>query len=324
MILAGDIGGTNTRLAIFQDDGATLVRQRVFKNAGRASFLDIAREFLGQQANGRIDKAAFGVAGAVRGGVVNMTNLGWTLVDPDLQRELSIPNVALINDMVAHGENIASLRDDQVVTLRPGETCGDGGGAVIIAGTGLGEGGLYYDRATKRLRGLPSEGGHCDFAPRDLREEKLLDFLRDRGKPTTWEAVISGPGLRVIYDFLREQGSHGDGEDFGPDGPKPEAITQAAAAGACPLCVETTRLFVSLYGAEAGNLALKFCATAGVWLGGSIAESLLDLFHGDLFLNAFTQKGPPRIREMLGKVPIHLIKFELNGLYGAANFARGM
>ncbi len=324
MILAGDIGGTNTRLAIFQDDGATLVRQHVFKNAGRSGFIEIAREFLGQQKDERINKAAFGVAGAVRGGVVHMTNLGWTLIDPDLERDLNIPTVALINDMVAHGENISTLRDDKVITLRTGETCGDGGGAVIIAGTGLGEGGLYYDRASKRLRGLASEGGHCDFAPRDLREEKLLDFLRERNKPTTWEAVVSGPGLRTVYDFLRETGSHGAGGDFGKDGPQPEQITESAASHSCPLCAETAHLFVSLYGAEAGNLALKFCATAGVWLGGSIAESLLDLFRGDVFLSAFTQKGPPRIREMLGKIPIHLIKFELNGLYGAANFAKEM
>ena len=324
MILAGDIGGTNTRLAIFQDDGATLVRQEVFKNKGRGSFLDIARDFLGSGEQGRIERAAFGVAGAVRGGVVNMTNLGWTLSDPDLERDLGIPNVALINDMVAHGENISRLRGEQVVTLRAGDPCADGGGAVIIAGTGLGEGGLYFDRAGKRLRGLPSEGGHCDFAPRDVREERLLDFLRDHGKPTTWESVVSGPGLRTIYDFLREQGTHGNGGDFGKDGPKPEQITKAGADGSCPLCTETVRLFVSLYGTEAGNLALKYCATAGIWLGGSIAESLLDLFRGDVFLTAFTQKGPPRIREMLAKVPVHLIKFELNGLYGAANFARGM
>src|SRR5688572_13037747 len=228
MILAGDIGGTNTRLAVFQDDGATLVRQEVFKNKDRSSFLDIAREFLGQRKDERVRKAAFGVAGAVRGGVVNMTNLGWTLVDPDLERDLNIPNVALINDMVAHGDNIAHLRDDQFVTLRKGEPVSDGGGAVIIAGTGLGEGGLYYDRASKRLRGLASEGGHCDFAPRDLREERLLEFLRDRGKPTTWESVVSGRGLRTIYDFLREQGTHGTGDDFGNDGPKPEQITKAA------------------------------------------------------------------------------------------------
>ncbi|MGB7159878.1 MAG: ROK family protein [Tepidisphaeraceae bacterium] len=328
MILAGDIGGTNTRLAIFQDDGATIVRQQVFKNAGRTSFVDVAREFLAQQPGEKIDKAAFGVAGAVRGGVVNMTNLGWTLTDPDLERDLNIPNVALINDMVAHGENIDRLRADQFVTLRQGQRCPDGGGAVIIAGTGLGEGGLYYDRATKRLRGLASEGGHCDFSPRDAREKRLLDFLRDHGKPTTWEAVISGPGLRTIYDFLRGEGTHGPNTnaaaDFGPAGPKPEQITQSAVSGACPLCVETTRLFVSLYGAEAGNLALKFCATAGLWLGGSIAESLLDLFRGDVFLDAFSAHGPSRIREMLAKIPIHLIRFELNGLYGAANFAKGM
>jgi glucokinase len=324
MILAGDIGGTNTRLAIFQDDGETLVRQQVFKNKGRSSFLDIAREFLGQQTGERIDRAAFGVAGAVRGGVVNMTNLGWTLVDPELERDLNIPNVALINDMVAHGENISRLRGDQVATLRAGEACADGGGAIIIAGTGLGEGGLYYDRATKRLRGLPSEGGHCDFAPREEREERLLDYVRECGKPTTWEAVVSGPGLRVIYDFVHEEGLHGEGADFGPDGPRPEQITQAAIDTTCPVCVETVRWFVSLYGAEAGNLALKFCATAGVWLGGSIAESLYDHFKGDIFTSAFSQKGPARIREMLAKIPIHLIKFELNGLYGAANFARGM
>jgi len=324
MILAGDIGGTNTRLAIFQDDGATLVRQHVFKNAGRTSFVDVAREFLSQRSGERIEKAAFGVAGAVRGGVVSMTNLGWTLSDPDLERDLQIPNVALINDMVAHGENIARLRDEQVATLRAGEPISDGGGAVIIAGTGLGEGGLYFDRATKRLRGLPSEGGHCDFAPRDAREERLLDYLRDNGKFTTCEAVVSGPGLRTVYDFLREEGDHGKGPDFGPDGPKPEAITKAAADGSCPLCLVTTRLFVSLYGSEAGNLALKYCATAGIWLGGSIAESLFERFRDDVFVTAFSQKGPPRIREMLAKIPIHLIRFELNGLYGAANFAREM
>lgn len=324
MLLAGDIGGTNTRLAIFQDDGATLVRQHVFKNAGRPSFVEIAREFLGQQQNERIDKAAFGVAGAVRGGVVHMTNLGWTLVDPELERDLGIPNVSLINDMVAHGENIARLRDDQFVTLRAGEPVADGGGAIIIAGTGLGEGGLYYDRATKRLRGLPSEGGHCDFSPRDAREERLLEFLQARGKFTTWEAVVSGPGLRVIYDFLLAEGTHRAVAAFGRDGPKPEDITKAAIDGSCPLCLQTTRLFISLYGAEAGNLALKYCATAGVWLGGSIAESLYPHFRDDVFVSAFSAKGPPRIREMLAKIPIHLIKFELNGLYGAANFAAAL
>jgi glucokinase len=325
MILAGDIGGTNTRLAVFQDDGSTLVRQQVFKNAGRTSFLDIAREFLAQQPNERIAKAAFGVAGAVRGGVVNMTNLGWTLCDPDLERDLNIPNIALINDMVAHGENIAFLRDDQVVTLRAGEPVAGGGGAVITAGTGLGEGGLYYDRTSKRLRGLASEGGHCDFAPCDEREHRLLQFLRERGKPTSWEALVSGPGLRTIYDFLQAMESHdAGGADFGENGPKPEQITQAAMNGTSSLAAETARLFVSLYGAEAGNLALKYCATAGLWLGGSIAESLLDLFRGNVFLDAFAHHGPPRIREMLAKIPIRLIKFELNGLYGAANFAREM
>jgi glucokinase len=324
MILAGDIGGTNTRLAVFQDDGATLVRQQVFKNAGRASFVDIAREFLGQQQGERIEKAAFGVAGAVRGGIVHMTNLGWTLVDPELERDLGIPNVALINDMVAHGENIAFLRDDQFATLRAGEPVADGGGAVIIAGTGLGEGGLYYDRATKRLRGLPSEGGHCDFAPRDEREQRLLDYLRRNGKFTSWEAVVSGPGLRTIYDFLRAEGAHGQGPDFGPNGPQAEDITKAAIAGTSPLCLEAARFFVSLYGAEAGNLAMKYCATAGLWLGGSIAQSLYANFRGEVFVTAFSNHGPPRIREMLAKIPIHLIKFELNGLYGAANFAREM
>jgi glucokinase len=324
MILAGDIGGTNTRLAVFQDDGATLVRQQVFKNAGRGSFVDVAREFLAQGKGDRIDKAAFGVAGAVRGGVVHMTNLGWTLSDPDLERDLRIPNVALINDMVAHGENIAYLRDEQVVTLRGGERCADGGGAVIIAGTGLGEGGLYYDRATKRLRGLPSEGGHCDFAPRDARQERLLQFLRDTGKPTTWESLVSGPGLRTIYDFWisTEARASERRPDFGPAGPKPEQITQAALAGTDQIAGNAVYEFVSLYGAEAGNLALKYCATAGIWLGGSIAETLLELFRTDYFLNAFSDKGPPRIREMLAKIPIHLIRFELNGLYGAANFAR--
>lgn len=327
MILAGDIGGTNCRLAIFEDDAETVVEQAVIKTAGRARFEDVAAEFFRSREayRAKIDRACFGVAGAVRDGRVSMTNVGWTLDEKSLARELKIERVALINDMVAHGENIDRLRPDQVETIRAGKKVNDGNGAVIIAGTGLGEGALYYDRATQRHRGMPSEGGHADFGPRDAREIALLEFLRDRGKPTSWEAVVSGPGLRAVYDYLATTDvAKDDRKDFGAAGPKPEEITQADDAGVCGLCSEATKMFAGLYGAEAGNLALKMCATAGVWLGGSIAKDLGKHLRGEEFLAPFQSKGPPRIREMLAKVPIHLIKFELNGLYGAADYARGM
>lgn len=325
MILAGDIGGTNCRLAIFQDDAMAVVEQAVIKTAGHATFQDVLDEFfrLREGHRAKIDRACFGVAGAVKAGRVSMTNVGWTLDERELADSLNIEKVALINDMVAHGENIDRLTQDQVETIREGEKVADGNGAIIIAGTGLGEGGLFYDRATSRLRGMASEGGHADFGPRDEREVGLLSFLKKHGKPTSWEAVVSGPGLRAVFDFLATtEAGHGKRKDFGPTGPKPEEITRADDEGTCALCSESIRMFSGLYGAEAGNLALKMCATGGLWLGGSIARDLGEHLTSPAFLGPFGMKGPTRIREMLSRIPIRMIKFELNGLYGAANYAR--
>ena len=332
MILAGDIGGTNTRLAMF-DEQLNKRHERTFKNAGRAGLTEIVREFLaGAGADGAADRATFGVAGPVKEGRASMTNLPWRLDERELARELKIGKIALINDLVAHGEGIELLRPEQVITVQPGEFA-PGNRAVIAAGTGLGEGGIFWDPGAAasdrgpgdgRWRAFASEGGHCDFAPRDERQIALLKFLRAKYPNASWERVLSGPGLRNLYDFLitpEQLGPSAALPEAGPEGPKPSAISEAGMAGSNRACVEALDLFVTFYGAEAANLALKMMATGGVYIGGGIAPNIVDKLRSKTFVDAFLATGPDNIRQVLAKIPVHVVNFELNGLYGAANFA---
>src|SRR5439155_14807471 len=227
MILAGDIGGTNTRLAVF-DDKFSKLREQTFTNAGRASFTEVVQEFLKASTRAeKIDRATFGVAGPVKDGSATMTNLPWKLDEQKLSRDLKIPRVAVINDLVAHAEGIELLKPDQLITISRGEFV-HGNRAVIAAGTGLGEAGIFWDPQQRRYRAFPSEGGHADFAPRDDRQIALLKYLRGKPPNASWERVLSGPGLRNIYDFLvtvENLPALANGE------PKPKEITTAAMAG---------------------------------------------------------------------------------------------
>ena len=327
MILAGDIGGTNTRLALF-DDKLEKRHERTFKNAGRGGLTEIVREFLAA-ANATADRATFGVAGPVKEGCAVMTNLPWRLDERELARELKIGKVALINDLVAHGEGIELLRPEQVITVQPGESA-PGNRAVIAAGTGLGEGGIFWDPRGQaadagggdgRWRAFASEGGHCDFSPRDDRQIALLRFLRGKFPNASWERVLSGPGLRNIYDFLITTDQLGPGAALAEPDPKPSRISEAGMNGSNRACVEALDLFVAFYGAEAANLALKVMATGGVFIGGGIAPNIVAKLKSRTFVDAFLATGPENIRRVLAKIPIHVVNFELNGLYGAANFA---
>jgi glucokinase len=327
MILAGDIGGTNTRLALVEPtsrQGLRIKRRGKTANADHDGLASVASEFLEQTgAAGKVKAACFGVAGPVGGGKVTLTNLDWTLDEKQLARELRIARVSLINDLVAHAEGTNVLPRRDAAVLNKGMPEPRGNRAIIAAGTGLGEGVLAYDPDIDGHRALASEGGHCDFSPRDPREDALAVFLRNQlGRTAEWESVLSGPGLRNIYDFLLAPGPyHVDGALDHPN-PTPAEITQAGVARSSRACVAALEWFVSLYGAEAGNLALKALARGGVFVGGGIAPHIARLLRRPVFRRAFTAHGPAKIRKMLREIPIILILTDENALLGAAHYAR--
>jgi glucokinase len=328
MILAGDIGGTNTRLAVF-DPNLQKLEEKVFKNVGRGSLQEIITEFR-QPFNHPIDRACFAVAGPVAEGKVTLTNLSWHLEEKQLAEELKVPRVGLINDLMGHAEGIEVLGPEKFVTLHAGRAVPSGQRAVIAAGTGLGEAGLFFDSKANRYRAFPSEGGHADFSPTNEEEDALLHFLRGRMKRVFWEMVLSGRGMRNLYDFYCSTGRFSKNDEL-PDkpeyagaGPSPAEISGAGLSGASPVAVAALEFFARLYGAEAGNLALKLLATGGVYLGGGIAPKIVEKLKDPRVLSAFWSKSTDKLEALLRQVPVHVINFDLCGLYGAANYARHM
>ena len=324
MILAGDIGGTNTRLALFDEYFMPVGEPMIYKNAGRDSFVEMVREYLAQNLDGslgRIMRACFGVAGPVSAGRVALTNLNWQLDEMSLSEQLGVSKLALINDLVANAEGVERLQPQHLVPLNDGMAVHGGTRAVIAAGTGLGEAGLVWDRHRSSYHALPSEGGHADFAPIDDREIALLHFMRSRVEHVSWESVLSGPGLRNVYDFIISPGQLGPSAAMESSDPTPAEISDVGSSGSNAGATAALELFVALYGAEAGNLALKLLATGGVYVGGGIAPKILDLLQSNVFLDRFNGKGPAKLHEVLKKIPIYVINFELCALYGAANYA---
>jgi glucokinase len=269
----------------------------------------------------KIDAAGFGVAGPVREGMVVATNLPWKVSASSLAQLLGIHRVALANDLEANAYGIAWLTPQDFDTLNPGAAGAQGPQAVIAAGTGLGEAGMYWDG--KMHRPFSSEGGHADLAPSNELEDALVVYLRKRfGGHVSSERVLSGPGLKNVYDFLRDTG-RGTEEPWLAEAMKKDdpsaVVSRAALDGSSPLCSQAMDLFVSLYGAAAGNLALTFLATGGVFLGGGIAPKILPRLRGPIFLEAFLSKG--RLRPLLEKIPVRVILNDRTALLGAARCA---
>jgi glucokinase len=325
MILAGDIGGTNSRLAIF-DQKLQKIHESITKNAGRTSFIDIVKEFFASAPNEavrQVRKACFGIAGPVAGGKVTVTNLSWQLDEVELANQLGLERVMLVNDLVAHAEGIELLQPDQIVQINAGEPVARGNRAIIAAGTGLGEAGLVWEDALNGYRAFASEGGHADFGPRTEQEIALMRFIQETKKMTaTWETVLSGPGLRNVYDFLITPCQLGGSSALPIPDPTPKDIADAGLAGTSPSACAALDLITHFYGAEAGNLALKLLAVGGVYLGGGIAPHVIKRLQSPTFMGAFVDKGPAKLRPLLLKIPVYIITFEMNGLYGAANVAR--
>jgi glucokinase len=321
MILAGDIGGTKTHLALFRktNRGLDRVRGKIFPSREYAGLEEVIRKFLPTKKTA-IDCASFGVAGPVREGRCETTNLPWTIEADSIAKTFKIPNVYLLNDLEAAAYGSLILTEKDFYRLNAGRPQPHGNRAVIAAGTGLGEAVLFWDGGG--YRASASEGGHTDFGPRNPIEIELLEYLLKRFPHISYERIVSGPGLMNIYQFMKETGRAEEpgwlSEKMAVGDPSAE-ITEAALSGRSKLCVETVDLFVSIYAAEAGNLALKAMATGGIFLGGGIAPRMIPKLSDGSFMKAFIDKG--RYAALLRCIPVRIILNETVGLLGAARYA---
>jgi len=323
MILAGDIGGTKTRLAVFPAKGSLHdpLQEAVFASTGYSSLEDMVREFLVRTGQD-VEKACFGVAGPVTGGRATLTNLPWRLDEHQLRKVLGFRSVSLINDVLATATAVPHLREECILTLQEGRADPDGNRAVIAPGTGLGE--AFMIRNGMRWQACATEGGHTDYAPRSDEERDLWQFATAMQDHVSYETVCSGPGIALIYRHLRErfpgEESPGLREALaGAADPTPLIVAEAMLAGeACPLCLRTMRLFASILGAEAGNLALKVLATGGIYLGGGIPPRMLPFLKEEGFLRSFAQKG--RMSTLMKTIPVRLILEPRAALLGSAHW----
>jgi glucokinase len=326
MFLAGDLGGTKTILGEFEPDpgGLRRVRERVFPSRSYPTFDALAAEFLSGRDGPPLRSACLGVAGTVIDGRCKTTNLPWALDESALSAALGVPRVKLLNDLEATAFGILTLSSDERAVLNPGPAPPGGRRghvAVIAAGTGLGEAMLYWDGA--RYHPVASEGGHADFGPRTEREVELWHFLRARhGGHVSYERVLSGPGFHDIYRFLRDECGLEEPPGLAAEvaaGHPNAVISTHGLAGDVPLCAETVAMFVSAYGAEAGNLALRCVAVGGVFLAGGIAPKLLPALRSPAFLDSFRAKG--RLAPFLEKVEVSVSLNPEAALLGAAHYA---
>jgi glucokinase len=321
MILAGDIGGTNARLAVFDvlDGHFSLISASVFPSREYSSLDEIVSKFV-RSANVHPHAACFGVAGPVRNGRVEASNLPWIIESKRLAEELDLKKTLLINDLEANAWGIAFLDAADLVSLNQVKGTPVGNQAVISAGTGLGEAGMYWDGTKHHV--FACEGGHADFAPRNELETELLRYLRVRFGHVSYERIVSGPGLVNVFNFLRDTGRGVEPKWLADEmlhSDPAAAISRAAIDGKCGLSEQAIDLFVSIYGAEAGNLALKIMATGGIYLGGGIAPKMLPKLAGPLFMEGFLSKG--RMQHLLEAIPVKVITNDKVALLGAARFA---
>jgi glucokinase len=322
LILAGDIGGTTTRLAFFEAGGTGLetVAQGNFPSREHGSLTAIVQAFVAAQ--GLVpERACFGIAGPVHEGRVQTPNLPWLVDGGDLAGLLGLARVRLINDLQANAYGISLLRENDFALINPGRPNPTGTIAVISAGTGLGEAMAVWDGSVHRP--FPSEGGHADFAPRNELESELLLHLRAEHGRVSYERILSGPGLINLYRFLRDRRHLAESPEVAAQmqrGDQAAAISRAAMEGRCALCGQALDLFVSLYGAEAGNLALRALATGGIYLGGGIAPKIVERLCRPAFMLAFTNKG--RLSPLLETIPVRVILNDRTALLGAGRYAQ--
>lgn len=321
MILAGDIGGTKTHLALFEEnEKRKWVVDAKYKSSKYDNLSSIVKEFLQEHRGMSIERACFGIAGPIQNGKCHATNLPWVVDGALIAKENSISTVFLINDLEANAYGINTLDQDEFYTLNEGKP-NRGNAALISAGTGLGEAGLFWD-GSKHIP-FACEGGHCSFSPENELEIKLLRYLAKQYDHVSFERILSGPGIYNVYRFLIDEGIEKEKESvkaaFLTTDPS-RVITEMGMKSACPACMRTLDLFVSIYGAEAANLALKMLSIGGVYIGGGIAPKILNELREGGFMKRFIQKG--RFTSLLLAMPVKVVLNENTALLGAAYYAR--
>jgi glucokinase len=318
VILAGDVGGTKCNLALFSEKNGKLefVFRERFASKEFAQFDLIIREFTRRATahlgNHSVRAAGFGVAGPVINNRIHATNLPW-IVDADtLAQEVGVKSIVLVNDLGATGHSLEHLPPEDFCVLNSGVPVPGATRALLAAGTGLGEGILFWEGT--RYKVVPSEGGHSDFSPRSDQQIELLKFMRHRYPQVSWELILSGRGFRTLHEFIAPSVKHPVFED--PDADPAPFITKSGLEQTCPVCVETIDLWTSIYGAEAGNLALKVLALGGVYVAGGIAVKILPKMKDGTFFNSFKDKW--HFEKMLLDVPVSIVLNESAPLIGAA------
>ncbi len=321
-VLAGDIGGTNARLAVVEvggPAGTRIVHQARYPSSAAPGLASLVTRFY-QETGARPGVACFGIACPVVDGDCQAPNLPWTVNRQALAREIGIPRTTIINDFGAVGHGLQSLSDDEVVVLQQGSAIEGGPLALIGAGTGLGQSFLLKEGGRYAVH--PSEGGHADFSPTNALERDLLAFLALEFGRVSWERILSGPGLGNIYRFLKSSGVAEEQavvrDEMAANDPAP-VITRHGLAGTDPLCLRTLEVFASAYGSAAGNLALSVLASGGVYISGGIAPKIIRQLSSGVFMQAFLNKG--RLSGVVARMPVRVILTDDVALYGAAAVA---
>jgi glucokinase len=321
MILSGEIGATRTRLAAFETEGNSLKRvvEKLYMSQEHSGLSGIITDFIRTEGI-PVQSACFGVAGPVKRGRSKISNLPWTIDARELAKQLKLNTVGLINDLEAYAYGIDALDSKDFVTLNEGSGDEEGNRAVISARTGLGMAGLYWDGF--RHHPFACEGGHADFAPRNGLGMELLTYLQKKYRRVSCERILSGPGIKNIYDFLRDANKVDEPqwlrEQMAAATDAPALISQLALEGKAAICDQTLSLFVSIYGAETGNCALNFLSTGGIFLGGSIAAKIVPKMKDPIFMQSFLDKG--RMEQLLKEMPVKIVLNDDSGIIGAARY----
>ncbi|GAA0563258.1 glucokinase [Chitinophaga japonensis] len=321
-VLAGDLGGTKTRLALFEakDGSMEVIHEHIYRSRDYASFTEIIKDFIAQQPERPPQRICIGVAGPVIKGRVELTNLSKELTVTDIQTATGVEETMLINDLEATAYGLATIGEDSLLTLHRGEPETGGNMAIIAPGTGLGEAGMYWDGAL--YAPFATEGGHCDFAPRNELDMDLLQYLQEKYQIVSWERLVSGPGIYDTFRFLRDvRHMHVpdwlDQELLEKD---PAAVISTnAIQQKVSICIKTMELFVRYLAREAANLVFKMKATGGLFLGGGIPPRIVPLLEDNNFYHHYLQGD--RLIALLATVPIHVIINDKAALRGAAYYA---
>jgi glucokinase len=320
-VLAGDVGGTNTRLAICEVNDGKVLRlvHTIEPSAAHGSLEEIIRAFASTHGADDVRAVCVGLPGPVRGRRAQLTNLPWVVDADALERELGLPSITLLNDLEANAHGLSTLADADFSVLREGSPLQGGNAGLVSAGTGLGEAGMHFVRG--KLFPFPTEGGHTDFAASNDFEWELCQYLAREYGHVSWERVVSGPGLASLYEFILQRAGASAPQwwEEARESKEPAASIATAAEEGDEHADAAIEHFLGFYGAEAGNFALKVLATGGIYLGGGIAPKLAKRMKTSRFLERFDAKG--RMRHLVEQIPIRVVLNDSAALQGAALYA---